>query len=206
MKNLFSAHTAGKGTTACLAGLLVASVCVRIFVSASTAIAASSNVEKEIDEVVELPLIPEDRIASSSPLEPERIMTLVDALNQREEKVAEKEKQIKMQTETLEKARVEIERRLGDLERAEQELRATIALANGASEKDLSNLVAVYENMKPKDAAALFEQMDPQFASGFLGRMRPDAAAKVMAGLSPQVAYSISAILAGRNAEVPTNQ
>jgi flagellar motility protein MotE (MotC chaperone) len=34
--------------------------------------------------------------------------------------------------------------------------------------------------------------------------MRPDAAAGIMAGLQPQTAYTISVVLAGRNAKVPT--
>ena len=46
--------------------------------------------------------------------------------------------------------------------------------------------------------------MTPEFAAGFIGRMRADAAAAIMAGLSPQAAYTISVILAGRNARAPT--
>ena len=78
-----------------------------------------------------------------------------------------------------------------------------MAYADTAAEGDLARLTAVYENMKPKDAAALFEEMDPDFAAGFLGRMRADSAAGIMAGLSPPVAYSVSVLLAGRNANVP---
>ena len=89
------------------------------------------------------------------------------------------------------------------LEQIESDLRKTLALADGAAENDLARLTSVYENMKPKDAAALFETMEPDFAAGFLGRMRPDAAASVMTGLSPGAAYSISVILAGRNANAP---
>jgi hypothetical protein len=33
--------------------------------------------------------------------------------------------------------------------------------------------------------------------------MRSEAAAGIMAGLSPQAAYSISVIMAGRNADAP---
>ena len=87
---------------------------------------------------------------------------------------------------------------------AEQKLAGTMALAESAAEDDLGKLTAVYESMKPKDAAALFSEMQPEFAAGFLGRMRPDAAAQVMTGLSPDVAYSISVVMAGRNASAPT--
>ncbi len=45
--------------------------------------------------------------------------------------------------------------------------------------------------------------MAPEFAAGFLGRMRPDAAAAVLAGLKPDKAYSISVMIAGRNATAP---
>ena len=59
--------------------------------------------------------------------------------------------------------------------------------------------------MKPKSAAALFEEMNATFAAGFLARMRPEAAAGIMASLSPGAAHRFSVVLAGRNADVPTD-
>ena len=95
--------------------------------------------------------------------------------------------------------------KMAELVEVEAALRETLSLADGASEADLSRLTSVYEQMKPKEAAALFETMDPAFSAGFMARMRPDAAAGILAKLSPQAAYSISAILAGRHALVPKN-
>ena len=106
--------------------------------------------------------------------------------------------------QALKLADEEMERKLAALVAAEEDLRATIAMADTAAEGDISRLVKVYENMKPKQAAALFEQMNPEFAAGFLGRMRPESAAGIMAGLSPGAAHSFSVVLAGRNAEAPT--
>jgi flagellar motility protein MotE (MotC chaperone) len=59
--------------------------------------------------------------------------------------------------------------------------------------------------MDAADAAALFSQMDPGFAAGFLGRMQADAAAGVMAELDPGVAYTISVLIATRNASAPVS-
>ena len=129
--------------------------------------------------------------------------TLLDALRSREAAVKDREHNIEMRKKALDVAQVEIDRRLDALAAAEKRLEATLALANTASDDDIARLTTVYENMKPKDAAALFEAMEPQFAAGFIARMRPDAAAKVMSGLNPQVAYTISVILAGRNANAP---
>jgi len=134
---------------------------------------------------------------------PVQISSLLEALQEREARVKEREQQQAMRKKALDIAQVEVERRIVALEQTEQKLRKTLAHAETAAEDDLARLTTVYENMKPKDAAALFEAMEPEFAAGFLARMRPDVAAKVMSGLDPQAAYSISAILAGRNARAP---
>jgi flagellar motility protein MotE (MotC chaperone) len=46
--------------------------------------------------------------------------------------------------------------------------------------------------------------MSPEFAAGFLGRMAPEAAAAILSGMSAEAAYGISVIVAGRNANAPT--
>lgn len=131
------------------------------------------------------------------------IAKLLTDLSFREELVMNREFALENRMVALEVAEEKYSESLAELIEAEQALDATIARADSASESDLSQLTAMYENMKPKDASALFEQMDPNFSSGFLVRMKPDAAADVMAGLKPETAYAISVILAGRNANVP---
>ncbi len=130
-------------------------------------------------------------------------MALLAALQAREGRLAEQEKLAAEQQATLGFARKEIERKLAQLASAEARLAATIAQADQAADKDVSALVAMYESMKPKDAAKLFEEMDPDFAAGFLARMRPESAAGVLTGLDPAKAYAISVLLAGRNANAP---
>ncbi|MEW2919021.1 hypothetical protein AB1A64_18295 [Ruegeria sp. ANG10] len=119
-----------------------------------------------------------------------------EALKKREAVALDKEKALAIADQA-------IETRLVALQEAEEALRATLAIAEKAAETDLTRLTDVYQSMKPKDAAALFETMDPSFAAGFLSRMPPDAAAGVLAGLRPEAAYTISVIMAGRNAAAP---
>lgn len=128
---------------------------------------------------------------------------VLEALQAREARLAEREARAATDARTLTVARQEIDARIAALEAAEQKLAATIAVADQAAEKDVARLVAVYESMKPKDAARLFGEMEPDFAAGFLARMRPEAAAAVMTGLDPGKAYAISVVLAGRNANGP---
>ena len=122
---------------------------------------------------------------------------------EREAAISAREAEIADRVQALNVAEGQIRGRLEELQQAEAELRSLLVIADEAAESDIARLTAVYESMKPKDAAALFEQMAPEFAAGFLGRMRPDAAAGVMTGLTPETAYTISVILAGRNANAP---
>ena len=130
----------------------------------------------------------------------DRLGMLLKTLQEKQARLNEREQVQEKRQRNLDDAAQKIDDRLAQIAAAEQQLRETLALSNSAAEDDLARLTAVYENMKPKDAAALFEAMKPEFAAGFLGRMRPDAAANIMAGLQPEFAYTISVILAGRNA------
>lgn len=135
---------------------------------------------------------------------PADIAALLSAMQGRQAALDDKEQALAEKEQVLALAEREVRQNMSALEAAEAKLSATISTAQDAAEGDLAKLTAVYENMKPKDAALLFEAMKPEFAAGFIGRMRPDAAASVMTGLTPEMAYSISVILAGRNADVPT--
>ncbi len=131
------------------------------------------------------------------------IQAMLAEIKAREENVQERESRIALREQAVALAAHEAETRIAALEAAETKLAATIAQADQAAEKDVDRLVAVYERMKAKDAAALFAEMEPEFAAGFLARMKPESAAAVMAGLEPKTAYAISVFFAGRNAAAP---
>ena len=132
-------------------------------------------------------------------------LELLASLRAREEKLAAREAEASRREAAIVEARTEAQALLAELTARQQDLARTLTIADEAAEGDVARLVAVYENMKPKEAAPLFEVMDPGFAAGFLARMRPEASAAVLAGLDPQKAYAISAELAGRNAAAPGN-
>lgn len=135
---------------------------------------------------------------------PQDLQVLHNALQDRAARLDRRDAALQDRLQALHVTDREVTRKLDALKEAEAELRETLSVAESAAEDDISRLTKVYERMKPKQAAALFEQMDPSFATGFLARMRPEAAASIMAGLSPQAAHTFSVVLAGRNADVPT--
>lgn len=184
------------GSLLLIVTLLIGSAVLRIALGTSEAMAKpENNAEPTMPTMMEKPATLQTKEIETS--------ALLTAIRRREERVLEKEMKQELRSKALKVAQHEIERRIEALELAEQRLRATLAQADTAAEDDVARLTTVYENMKPKDSAALFEAMEPSFAAGFLGRMRADVAAGIMAGLKPETAYTISVILAGRNAKAP---
>lgn len=131
-------------------------------------------------------------------------IAVVQALADRETRLTTREAALEDRLAALDLAEAAISTRLQELEAAEAELREVVTLSDGAAEADLSRLTTLYEAMKPADAARLFAAMPPDFAAGFLGRMRPEAAALVLGGMEPETAFTITALIAGRNALAPT--
>lgn len=185
----------GRGTLPIIAIILVGSGLVRLGSGTSQAIAKGLALHSP-----ELETNPEPVACEAG----DEIGFVLTALMTREEKLKKRERSVGEQAQTIAFAKQEIRENMALLLKAEQALAATMALAETVAEDDLIRLTSVYENMKPDDAATLFEEMAPDFAAGFVGRMRPDAAAQIMSNLPPQTAYSISVILAGRNALAPT--
>ena len=177
------------GVLAVISLLMISSAVIRLGLEAGPALAKSAEPDRA-----------ENRPARDPAPD---VQVLLTELLRREEALKKREAALQDQEKALEIAGKAIETRLVALEEAEDALRETLSIADKAAESDLARLTDVYQNMKPKDAAALFETMDPGFAAGFLSRMPPDAAANVLAGLSPEAAYTISVVMAGRNASAP---
>ena len=178
----------GRGALVILSLILASSGALRIGAGVGAAMANSAT--DDSSEPLNCPLPP---------------AALAAALVGREAHVKDQEAMLEERLSALALAEQAISKRLVELLTAEEELKKTLTIADGAAEKDLACLTAVYEAMRPADAAALFQTMAPEFAAGFLGRMRPEIAASVLAGMKPDKAYSISVLIAGRNATAPKN-
>jgi flagellar motility protein MotE (MotC chaperone) len=176
---------------------------VIVLLTGSAVLRLGSGTGQAIAREIAPPKVKSEELSQALPPSTADLGAMLTAFQRREAEIEIREQKIQDRMQALALAERTIDQKLSALIEAEENLRATLTLADGASENDLARLTSVYENMKSKDAAALFEEMAPGFAAGFLGRMRPEAAAGIMAGLSPQVAYTVSVVLAGRNANVP---
>ena len=166
------------------------------FAMAETAPPEPTAVRPETPEPAGEPTLAEQ--AAACDVEPgpliEALREQAFALEAEEARIAERER-------LLEVAEARVKAEIARLEAAEAKLAETLAIADGASERDVAHLVGVYENMKPKAAAAIFNEMQPKFAAGFLARMRTDAAAGILAAMGETEAYAVTVVMAGRHVE-----
>lgn len=175
------------GALHALAGLLILSAVVRIAI-AGEALAEGADTPEEPAMIAETATGNE---------------AIVEAFRARELRLKEREDRLQDRMRALALAEREASERIVQLEEAEASLRALLEQVDVAAETDVDRLVAVYENMKPKEAASLFDQMPPSFAAGFLALLTPQTAGQILALVEPEKAYSISVVLAGRNADLP---
>lgn len=187
---------AGRGALLFVAALMLMSAGVRLGSGSGAAIAL------EIENLTKGRQVSDVELEDISP----DLVLLLDETRARARALDEREAAIEARMQALALVESAVAKDIARLEDAERKLRETISDANSAAEDDIARLTSVYENMKPEQAAELFKRMEPSFAAGFLGRMRADAAAAILAGLEPEQAYSISVVLAGRNADVPREE
>lgn len=181
---------AASSTLIVLAGLLCLAGATRLGMGVAAALAAGDN------------NIHADATAPEAPAADPADLFMT--LRAREVRLEQAESRLAQREEALEQARAEIAAQMRALAEAEQRLLDTLSLTESAAEDDIARLIAVYEHMKPRQAAQMFSQMDVTFAAGFFARLRPDFAGAVMEEFDPGTAYAISAVLAGRNAAAPT--
>ena len=130
--------------------------------------------------------------------------SLLATIQERQQQLTRRETEISDRLQLLNSVEDRVAEQMKVLQEAEEKLASTLAIADHAAEKDLTRLTTVYEKMKPKNAAEIFQTMELSFAAGFLSRMKPEAAAGIMSEMPADIAYSVSVVMAGRNANAPT--
>ena len=115
-------------------------------------------------------------------------------IKHRESKIGEREA-------ALQKLETTLTAQLVGIDAANANLKGQIAALKAGASEDLTHLVGMYQTMKPKLAAKIFNSMDAAFAAGFLREMNSSTAGLIMANMDAKRSYTISVIIAQRNAK-----
>lgn len=66
--------------------------------------------------------------------------------------------------------------------------------------EDVARLVAVYDQMKPEQAAVVISNLPPDFAAEILMRVQPENSARIMASVDPNQAAVLTSYMGSRRA------
>ncbi|MBM3603953.1 MAG: hypothetical protein FJX25_04160 [Alphaproteobacteria bacterium] len=96
-----------------------------------------------------------------------------------------------------------LRQRLDELRNQKNSITARSTQSSDAVRKDIDRLVALYDQMKPAEAAAILTNLPADFAAEILMRVQPEAGARIIAAVEPRQAALLTAQMGARSVRQP---
>ncbi len=130
-------------------------------------------------------------------------VALADTLRQRGLRIERYMQDIQRRKDELAVAEKQITDKLVELRKIRQQLNDRDSTISQGQLDDISRIIAVYDQMKPEQAAMVLSNLPPDFAAQILARVQPDTGARIMASVEPGQAAVLTsymgAITAAKN-------
>ena len=123
-------------------------------------------------------------------------LALLERLAKRREELDEREKSIGMREALLKAAEKRLEERVSELKDLEAKIKVATRKRDQQQQEDLSRLVAMYEKMKPKQAAKIFEVLETETLIDLVKIMKPRKVAQIMGEMDTAAAGNLSQAIA----------
>ena len=132
----------------------------------------------------------EDRAFSASELE------VLQSLSKRRDELDKREKKIATREAVLTAAEQEVDKKVAELNKLKGEIEALLGKQQKMEEDRIMSLVKIYENMKPKEAAAIFNTLDMGVLISVISRMKELKSSPILAAMDPEKARIVTIKLA----------
>lgn len=132
---------------------------------------------------------------SASPSE----RALLERLSERRQELERRQNELDMRDTLLKAAEQRLENRINDLKDTEARIVAATQQKEDAEKDRLRNLVTMYENMKPKDAAKIFDRLDTRLATEVAKLIQPRRMSDILAQMTPESAQRLTVELASQD-------
>ncbi|HWK94313.1 MAG TPA: hypothetical protein VNR39_02720 [Pseudolabrys sp.] len=137
------------------------------------------------------------------PLSPGKINSpaeraLLGRLQDRRETLDNRNKDLDMRESLIKAAEKRLEAKVGELKDIETRIKTATDARDKEEKERLKGLVAMYENMKPKDAARIFDRLDLKVLVDLSTAMKPITMSAVLAQMTPEAAERLTVELASR--------
>jgi flagellar motility protein MotE (MotC chaperone) len=127
--------------------------------------------------------------------------TILSRLGERRDDLDAREKELEMRLALVEAAEKRIEERTAALKALEARIDALVEEKKSDEKAQFAGIVAMYETMKPKEAATIFNALDTQMLVRVARAMNPRKMAPILARMEPMKAKALTAGLAREEAE-----
>lgn len=124
---------------------------------------------------------------------------VLEALAERRKTLDKRQAEVEMREKLLAAAEARIDQKIEELKSLKAEVDEVFQTEESKGDEKMKSLVKVYENMKPKDAAAVFEQMEMDVLLNLLDRMNERKLAAILAAMDPARAQAVTVALATVN-------
>lgn len=123
---------------------------------------------------------------------------ILERLQERRQQLDTRARELDIREGLLAAAEKRVEARLGELKEVEAHIAAASEKKDEAETIRLKSLVAMYENMKPRDAAKIFDRLELGVLIDVASQIKPRAMADILAQMSPDIAEHLTVELASR--------
>jgi flagellar motility protein MotE (MotC chaperone) len=123
---------------------------------------------------------------------------VLDRLQDRRKELDVRSHQLEIREGLVKAAEKRIAARIGELKALEAKIKSTMREKDDAEAARFKGLVAMYENMKPKDAARIFDRLDLKVLIDVASQIKPRTMSEILAKMSPEIAERLTVELATR--------
>ena len=144
-------------------------------------------------------VIPVDGGRMLSPAE----RAVLERLSERRTELETRAKELDAREAVVLAAEKRLESRIAHLKQLEAQINDMVRAKDEAEATRVKNLVTMYENMKPKDAARVFDRLDMKVLLEVATQINPRRMSDIMAQMSPEAAERLTVELATRAKDKP---
>lgn len=130
-------------------------------------------------------------------------VALADELNKRSLRIERYMGSIEVQKAELAEAKLSLQEKLAELKAQKSSIQTRRKDLSESVVQDITRLVALYDQMKPDEAAAILTNLPSDFAAEILLRVRPETGARIIAAVEPRQAALLTAEIGARSVRKP---
>lgn len=160
-----------------------------------------AKAEKKEDKKEESVVQMGPNLCEYSPIEVE----ILQSLKKRREEIDKREQEISLKENSLNVLAKNIDRKVDSLSKLQADLKQLLEKYEEKRAHEVSALVKIYENMKPKDAARIFDTLELGILLEVSSNMKEVKLAPIIATMDPDKARLLTIEIANHNRIVPEN-